>query len=240
MIPVSIDSLKSTIGRRGGIARGNRFAVYFTHPNQQQGLLNTDFSGLASNLLTSVINGGSIDPMIFFNDPRDMFLLCDTVQIPGKRISTTERRTTHKSIKMPYSYMVDEVTFSFILTNDYYIKKYFDSWQNMIVSSNDKKIAYKNTYTTDIVIQQITGGNDYIPAYGVKLLNAFPISIDAIQLGNAVGNDSLRINVTVAFDDWVEEGLMDSAKSLIDHGKSLLGGTKNQFSSIYNTVKGYF
>jgi len=32
MLPVGIDTLKSTIGRRGGVARSNRFAIYITHP----------------------------------------------------------------------------------------------------------------------------------------------------------------------------------------------------------------
>ena len=32
-IPAGIDNLKATITRRGGIARGNRFAIYMTHPN---------------------------------------------------------------------------------------------------------------------------------------------------------------------------------------------------------------
>ena len=32
--PVNIDSMKSTINRHGGIARGNRYAVYITHPSK--------------------------------------------------------------------------------------------------------------------------------------------------------------------------------------------------------------
>jgi len=233
MLPTTIDDLKSTIGRRGGLARSNRFAVYVTHPNKKQGLLNTDWSGLASNLLTTTLSGGDIDPMAFFNDPRDMFLLCDSVQLPGKRIATMEKRITHKAVKKPYSYMVDEVTFSFILTNDYYIKKYFDSWQNMIVSPDDLGIAYKDTYTTDIVIQQMSTGNDFIPAYGVKLINAFPIAVNAIDLSNQSASDALRVTITVGFDDWTEEGLLDSIGSLVEQGKDLLKGTVGQIGNLF-------
>jgi hypothetical protein len=229
MIPTSIDSLKSTIGRRGGIARGNRFAIYITHPNKKQGLLNTDWTGIASNLLTSVTSGGSIDPMVFFNDPRDMFLLCDSAQLPGKRINTTERKTTHKGYKMAYSYMVEEVTFSFILTNDYYIKKYFDSWQSMIFDKTNR-LSHKDAYTTDVVIQQMSSGNDFIPAYGVKLINAFPVAINAIELSNQSANDTLKVSITMAFDDWTEEGLLDSVGSLFKQAGSLLRGTLNTFT----------
>ncbi len=233
MLPTTIDDLKSTIGRRGGIARGNRFAVYITHPNKKQGLLNTDWSGLASNVLTTTINGGSIDPMAFFNDPRDMFLLCDSAQLPGRRIATTEKRTTHKAVKKPYSYMVDEATFTFLLTNDYYIKKYFDSWQDLIVSGDDKFIGYKESYTTDVVIQQMSSGNDFIPAYGVKLINAFPIAINSIELSNQSQNDVIKVTITLGFDDWKEESLLDSAGSLLGMGKDLLSGTVGQVTSLF-------
>lgn len=232
MLPTTIDDLKSTIGRRGGIARSNRFAIYITHPNNKQGLLNTDFTGLASNVLTSVLSGGSVDPMAFFNDPRDMFLLCDAVQLPGKRINTTERKTTHKGYKMAYSYMVEEVTFSFILTNDYYMKKYFDSWQAMIFDE-DNKLAHKAEYTTDVIIQQMSSGNDFIPAYGVKLKNAFPVAVNTIELSNQSSNDTLKVSITMAFDDWSEEGLLDSVSSLFKQGEELLTGTGNQIRNLF-------
>jgi hypothetical protein len=242
MLPVGIDSLKSTIGRRGGIARTNRFAVYMSHPSGSQGLLNDDWSGIASNLISSFIGGGSrkVDPWMFFNDPRDMFLLCDSIQLPGRRISTTERGVTHHRTKKPYTYLNEEVTFSFILTNDYHVKKYFDSWQNSIVSGDDLGIAYKKAYTTDIVIQQLTSGNDIIPAYGVKLLNAFPISVSAIELSNQTMNEYVRVTVTVAYDDWQDENLLETAGSLWDMGKKLLGATGSQFTNIGNTLGKFF
>ena len=33
-LPVNIDTMKSTINRRGGVARPNRFGVYITHPSK--------------------------------------------------------------------------------------------------------------------------------------------------------------------------------------------------------------
>jgi len=231
-LPVGIDTLKSTIGKRGGIARANRFAIYITHPKMKgpmgPGLFNMDISGLISNVAGSLLSGGSVDPMAFINDPRDMFLLCESVQIPGKRIATMEKFTTHKAIKKPYSYLVDEVTFTFILTNDYYARKYFDQWQGMVIDQESLKLAYKNDYCTDITIQQLSPTNDMIPAYSVKLKNAFPIAVNAIELSNSTENSLLQCTVTVSFDDWVQQDLSDGFKDLLGQAGDIFRGTVGQ------------
>ena len=129
-LPVSIDTLKSTINRRGGVARPNRFGVYITHPSKN---INSLLNFNPANLLSNLISGQGVNIGDFIQDPRDMFLLCRNVTMPGKRISTTEATHNHHLSKKPYSAITDEVTMSFMLTNDYYIKKYFDMWQEMIV-----------------------------------------------------------------------------------------------------------
>ena len=85
-LPVSIDTMKSTINRRGGLARSNRFGVYINHPSKSMNsLLNFNPATLLSNL----ISGDGVNAGDFISDPRDMFILCRNVQLPGKRISTT-------------------------------------------------------------------------------------------------------------------------------------------------------
>lgn len=233
-LPVQIDTLKSTIGRRGGMARPNRFAVYISHPSSKQGLINTDLTSLVSNIGTSMLSGGSVDPMMFFNDPRDMFLLCESAQLPGKRVTTTESMTDIKAQKRPYSYLMDDVTMTFLLTNDYYTRKYFDSWQDSIVSFNNKKISYKKEYASDISIQQIGVSNDIIPAYNVKLKNAYPIALAAVELSNANENSLIQCTVTFTFDDWEQTGLIDGFSDLIDAGSNLITNTGTQINNIIN------
>jgi|APSaa5957512493_1039668.scaffolds.fasta_scaffold07515_2 hypothetical protein len=236
-LPVGIDTLKSTIGKRGGLARANRFAIYITHPNMKSpmgpGLFNADIGGLVSNVAGSLMSGGSIDPMSFINDPRDMFLLCESVQLPGKRIATMESFITHKAIKKPYSYLVDEVTFTFVLTNDYFARKYFDSWQQLIVDQQSLKMNYKNDYVTDVTIQQLTSSNDIIPAYTVKLKNAFPLAVNAIELSNSSENSLLQCSVTLSFDDWEEVGLLDGFTDLVSKGRDIFDATVGQVKGLF-------
>jgi hypothetical protein len=222
-LPVSIDSLKSTIGARGGLARGNRFAIYMTYPGGP-GLINTDVSSLISNLT----GGGGFKS--FFNDPRDLFLLCESCQIPGRRIMTMDQFHTHFSVKRPYSNIVDEVMFTFNLTNDYFVRKYFDEWQSKIIDQQGSpRLSYLREYASDVIIQQLTPSNDVIPSYQIKLKNAYPIAVNAIALSNTSENSILQCSVTLAYDDWVTPDIGDNIVDLVSIGSKIVQNTVDQF-----------
>ena len=224
-LPVSIDTLKSTINRRGGIARGNRFAVYVNHPSKgMSSLLNFNPATLLSNL----ISGQGVNAGDFISDPRDMFLLCRSATMPGKRISTTEATHNHHLSKKPYSAATDEVTMSFMLTNDYYIKKYFDMWQEMIVdtSGDHYKTFYKNEYCTDIIIQQLSASNDVIPGYTIKLENAYPIQVGQVELTNE-SEGLMELSITWEYDNFKSIGLVDGFEDVVG---SMLGIGRNTLS----------
>jgi len=221
--------MKSTINRRGGVARGNRFGVYVSHPSKgMNSLLNFNPSTLLSNL----ISGDGVNIGDFIQDPRDMFLLCQSCSFPGKRIMTTEATHNHHNTKKPYSAATDEVTMTFLLTNDYYIKKYFDMWQEMIIDTSHEhyKTFYKSDYSSDVTIQQLSQGNDIIPGYSIKLENAYPIQVGAVELGN--GSDGLmEISITWEYDNFRNVGLVDGFTDVLSHITSI---GKDTFSTIKN------
>ena len=67
-LPASIDTIKSTLGKRGGIAPANRFAIYMNLP-----LISINPGSIISN----IASGGGFNPMSLINDPRDISLLCE-------------------------------------------------------------------------------------------------------------------------------------------------------------------
>ena len=230
-LPVSIDTLKSTINRRGGIARGNRFAVYVNHPSKgMNSLLNFN----PANLLSNLISGQGVNAGDFIQDPRDMFLLCRNVTMPGKRISTTEATHNHHLSKKPYSAITDEVTMTFLLTNDYYIKKYFDMWQEMIVETSGKhyKTFYKSEYTTDVIIQQLSASNDVVPGYTIELLNAYPIQVGAIELSSE-GEGLIEVQITFEYDNYRSVGLVDRSSNIADNLLQIGRNTLDTFDRIF-------
>ena len=66
--PGSIDDLKATIGKRGGIAKTNRFAIFMSPPDSS--LLNINIQDIGISLISGTFNAKSL-----VNDPRDIGLL---------------------------------------------------------------------------------------------------------------------------------------------------------------------
>jgi len=202
-----IDKFKSVISKRGGLAPANRFAVYMALP-----LISFD----PQNLIAKVFNQGTASP--FINDPRDVSILCDSVTLPGRQISTSDVQTNLLSIKTPYTYINDDVTMSFHITNDHFMKKFFENWFNRMFDRKKMTMKYRSQFTTDVIIQQLDQRD--VPVYTVTLKNAFPTSITSYELTNSGENQTQKQTITLSYEDWSEEGFVES---VLSKGKVLLG-----------------
>ncbi len=210
----TIEDLKATIAKKGGLARSNRFNVIFTPPTQS--LLNLD----PQQIISSAISG-NFSARNLINDPRDISMLCTSVVIPGTQIATLDYQAEKQTIKIPYAELHDDVTCTFLLTNDYYMKTVFDSWIGSIVDMDSYKVAYKREITADVVIQQLDEKNT--PIYGVKLINAFPTTISSVELGNENENSIQELSVTMSYDKYVPEGPLSSTGSALRAALDIFG-----------------
>jgi len=210
----NIEDLKALISKKGGLAKANRFRVIFTPPAQT--LFNLD----GQQVISSVISG-NFTAKNLINDPRDINLLCDAVSIPGKQISTLDYQAEKQSIKIPYGYIHDDISLSFLLTNDYYMKTVFDTWINSIINMETYTVAYKKDITCDVIIQQLDEKNT--PIYGVKLEGAFPTTINELVLSNESSDTIQKLNVSFSYDRYVPEGALSSTGSAIRNALSIFG-----------------
>lgn len=201
---MSIDSLKSTIGKRGGLAKANRFQVIFTPP--QGSLLS-----IGQGLIGAITSGGGLQSMI--NDPRDISMLCENITLPGRQITTMEYMAEKQTVKIPYSFMNEDVQCTFLLTNDYYMKNIFDDWVEKVFDDKKFRAKFKKDFTSDVVIQQLNNKN--IPIYGVRLENAFPTTVAGITLDNNSENAAQKLTVTFSYDNYVTEGPLSSTMSAL-------------------------
>lgn len=198
---MSIDKLTSTIGKRGGVAKQNRFQVIFTPP--QGSLLSGD------SIVGALISGGGLKSMV--NDPRDISMLCENVTIPGRQITTLDYTAEKQAVKIPYSFINEDVTCTFLLTNDYYIKTMFDNWMEQVFDDKKFTARFKKDFTSDVVIQQLNSKD--VPVYGVRLENAFPTTVAGITLDNNSESAVQKMTVTFSYDNYIPEGPLSSTIS---------------------------
>jgi hypothetical protein len=215
--PGSIDAFKSSISKRQGLAIANRFVVFMSPPSGS--LFNFDIQEIGASLIS-----GSFDARSLINDPRDIGLLCDGCSIPGRQIQSLDYSLIRQTLKVPNGYTNDDITFSFHLTNDYYIKKIFDKWSQLVIDPVTYKLNYRSVYKRDITIQQLNEKN--IPVYGIKLKSAHPVAVSSIDMNSSAIGTTQKLNVTFTYDDFEPEGALTSSLSGI---KNAIGGISSLF-----------
>jgi len=141
-------------------------------------------------------------------DPRDLDVMCDSVTLPGRQILTEERITSLKQKKVAYQFGQEDISISFLLTNEWTAWNFIYDWQKQIVVGIDNlhefNVGYKDEYSRDIVIEHLNSKNETIKRF--RLINSYPTQLDAIELSNASENEVIRINATFAYDNWKIDG----------------------------------
>ena len=203
---MNIEDLKSTIAKKGGLAPSNRFNVIFAPPAVS--LLNLNVENIIGSVISGNFNAGNL-----LNDPRDISILCKSVTLPGRTLSTFEHDHDRQQNKYPYTFIDEDVTMTFHLTNDYYMRNMLEQWQSGIFNTESYVTGFKNDYSVDVIIQQLNQKN--IPVYGVKLEKAYPVSYGSITLDNSQENAVNEMSVTFAYNKFVPEGPLSSTGSVI-------------------------
>ena len=97
--------------------------------------------------------------------------------MPGKQILTHDKRIGMEFQKVAYGYAVDDVNMTFLMLNDYSVRRYFDTWREMILDEELKTAAYKKDYAKRVVIHQMANS---IPALKLGAqINLGPITAAA-------------------------------------------------------------
>lgn len=197
----TIDQLKGLVSSKLGAARSNQFLVELPQDFASGGLL----SRIASLVTSGTMGGG------------DLNLLCNSVTMPGRQVLTNDRRIGMEYQKVAYGYAVADVAMSFYVLNDYGIKKYFDTWYDTTVFDDNQVVPYKTNYIRDVRIHQLRKpiinkdfnigpinidiGIGQGTPYSVVLKDAFPTSVNAIELNNEL-DGLVQLNVEFSYTNW--------------------------------------
>ena len=202
----TIDDFKSIVSQKGGVSRSNRFRVLFTPPKGS--LFNIDPEAIIGSLIGG--GTGNFDAKNLINDPRAVSFLCNGASLPGAQIQTLDYQAQKQSVKVANTYIHEEVTLKFILTNDYYMKKLFDNWLGQVIDFENHQVGYKDEYSCDVVIQQLNSKGNVV--YGVKLLKAYPTTVTSVEFDSS--SDAFgELSVTLSYDRYQPEGELSSALS---------------------------
>lgn len=170
---MTITRFVSEVSAKMGFARSNRFSIEIPRARN------------SNTMNTEAIN-----------------LMCESVSLPGSQILTTDYSTIRHTAKYPTGVAYDDVELSFALTSDYYARKFFDEWiAAVITTTNDTyKLNYRSDYARDVIINQLNENDEKI--YSHKLLDAYPTTIQNIDLSNTNDDDISRFSVTLTYDKY--------------------------------------
>ena len=185
----------SNIRAKDGLARPNRFKMILPIPRYINNFISTNTLEQLLNLPNTLVSDVTdILSRPFSQNPLDrssktsitryLSLQCDTAELPGKTLQTTDVKIYGPTFKIPYQKQYNDISLSFICTNDFYERKLFDAWINAIMPSDTNNLRFakdeSTRYMTDIQILQY---DDFIKQiYSVKLIDAFPIGLAAQPL----------------------------------------------------------
>jgi hypothetical protein len=133
---------------------------------------------------------------------RYLALQCETAELPGRTLMTQEAKVYGPTYKVPYQSQYNEMTLTFLCTNEFWERKLFDRWIEAIHPSDTNNMRFPKgpqTYMTPIKVIQY---DDFIKQiYAVELVDAFPIGISAQQL--SWSEDSFhRLSVQFAYQRY--------------------------------------
>ena len=129
----------------------------------------------------------------------------ENVSLPGRNVATAENLDVGPQRKIGYTVLYPEVTISFILSERYNEKEYFDRWIDEIVGphrvqknpgGNKFNAGYYDDYKGTIDIQNFSRTGQ--PTYITTLKEAWPISMAAVQLDWG-STDMSKLGVTFTY-----------------------------------------
>ena len=174
-----IEKLKAAVSNLGGFAKGNRYNITFTD--------------LPAGLSTTT--------------NENLQYLCEAVSLPTKGIASNAQDIYGPPREIPYRETFTEAALSFIVDDNFTIKRFFDQWQEKIINPETGNVNYWNNFVATINITRLandaTSFAEASNMYKIELREAYPSAVGEIALGHTLGTDVLRLAVTFKYRKWM-------------------------------------
>jgi len=146
----------------------------------------------------------------------DLTLRAENVSLPGRAVATTDFFDVGPTRKMGYSAVYLESAISFILSDDYNEKEYFDKWVDVITGPHRTKrspggnrfnAGYYDDYKGTVEIWNYDENSR--ATYRTKLIEAWPSVISPVQLDWG-SSDFAKLNVTFTYRYYEQHNVSTS------------------------------
>ena len=174
----AIDDFMSKLDNKGSYAKRNRYTVEITPPTS----------------LSSSVN------------PDEIEFLIKAISFPGRSFGTTTYRSGGKfSLEVPYEMTEEPISVTFLGTNDWTPRTFWNDWINHIQSTDSYNMNYYKNFigTVMISVYDETKQNAQRPTSQVKLHEAWPKNIGAVELGWE-STELVDFTVDIAYSWWTQ------------------------------------
>lgn len=171
----SVENFKQHVLKKG-LARANNFEVIITPPSSLAG-----------------------QP---WNTKEDLSLMCEGTTLPQVSVGIRPLRIFGPAHHRPHSieFGGEGLPFTFLVDQQMTQKKFFDAWITSIVNFNDFTVNLNDNYKTVIKVYQLDNAGN--PVYGIELAEAFPRSVNMIELNHSMRDTFHRCTVTFTYRRW--------------------------------------
>ena len=125
----------------------------------------------------------------------------ETIAFPGRNLEIKEDLSTYgptREIVSGSSY--EDLSATFYVATDHREKKFFSEWQNSAHSNEDFNARYYYDYVGSVDIYQLD--EEDRRRLGIRLMEAFPKTIGAIDMGYANANQINKMSVSFSYRFW--------------------------------------
>ena len=162
--------------REDSLARVNRFEVFINAPK--------------SLTFKNKSNAGAVS------------LYCEMASLPPVNISTKSFKIFGPTYQRPFSaeYGGEGISLTFHVDRDMQVKKFFDEWTAKVVDPDSGFVGFQDEYISTIRLRQLNEQDEV--TYELELEEAFPRSVNLLELNNSAQNQTHRLNVLFAYRYW--------------------------------------
>ena len=162
--------------REDSFARVNRFEVFITPP---AGMINKNRTNAEA-----------------------VSLYCEMASLPPVNISTKSFKIFGPTYQRPFGaeYGGEGISLTFHVDRDMQVKKFFDDWTATVVDPDTGLVGFQEEYISTLTLRQLDEQDNV--TYEIELSEAFPRSVNLLELNNSAQNQTHRLNVLFAYRYW--------------------------------------